>query len=219
MKRKATLAVSIAMSLIVLAACGDEEPKKQRRGSSKPVAQVRPGAPSVEAREKARKQNSAFYADQNQPVPGEDEGGELILHKIAEDSFIEAPNRRDPFRSFIVPLTKKSEAASMPQVDAILTQYQLDELKLIAIISGAGTESGAPMAMVVDPTGLGHIIRRGNYVGRGETVRKVHSGEEVYIYWRVARIREDAVVFEREDPFSPTEATVTKILSLEPQKN
>jgi len=110
---------------------------------------------------------------------------------------------------------QKKGTSSQPQVEALLTEYQIDELKLIAIISGAGTQSGAPMAMVVDPTGLGHIIRRGNFVGRGETVRKVHSGEEVYIYWRVARIREDAVVFEREDPFSPTEATVTKILSLE----
>lgn len=203
-----------ALAVALLVGCGDDEPKKQRRGSTKPI---RPGTPSIQAREKAR-QGAAFYSAQNQPLPTDEQGGELILHNITEDSFIESPTRRDPFRSFLVPLTKKSEASSMPQVDAILTEYQIDELALIAIISGAGTESGAPLAMVVDPTGLGHIIRRGNYVGRGETVRKVHSGEEVFIYWKVARIRDDAVVFEREDPFSPTEATVTKILSLEPSK-
>jgi len=214
MKRTFRL-VTIVAAVLVLGACGDDEPKKQRRGSSKPI---RPGTPSIDARQKA-KQGSSFYSAQNQPLPTDEEGGELLLHGITEDSFIESPTRRDPFRSFLIPLTKKSEASSMPQVDAILTQYQIEELRLIAIISGAGTESGAPLAMVVDPTGLGHIIRRGNFVGRGETVRKVHSGEEVFIYWKVARIRDDAVVFEREDPFSPTEATVTKILSLETEKS
>ena len=167
--------------------------------------------------DKAQKQQAAFYADAKPKLQGEAEG-ELIEHKITEDCFIESPLKRDPFRSFIIPLTKKDMETGTPQVDAVLTQYQIEELKLIAIISGAGTESGAPMAMVVDPTGLGHILRRGNYVGRGETVRKVHSGEEVLVFWRVARIREDAIVFEREDPFSPTEATVTKILNLEPEK-
>ncbi len=208
--------VSLALMAMATAACGDDEPKTTRRGRQS-TADIRPGMPSVEAREKA--QAGAFYATPQLTMPEGLEAGELIVHKITEDSFIESPARRDPFRSFIIPLTKKSEMSSLPQVEAILTQYQIDELLLIAIISGTGTESGAPMAMVVDPTGLGHIIRRGNYVGRGETVRKVHSGEEVFIYWRVARIRDDAVVFEREDPFSPTEATVTKILSLEAEKD
>jgi hypothetical protein len=212
-------------TLLVLAApallgCGEDEPAAPRRrgGQEPPPARVRPGAPSVEAQAKARKQAASFYANQKKPLPSEGEGGELITHNITEDSFIESPTRRDPFRSFIVPLTKKSDTAAMPQVEALLTEFRLDELELIAIISGSGTRSGAPMAMVVDPTGLGHIIHRGNFVGRGETVRKVHSGEEVLIYWRVARIREDAVVFEREDPFSPTETTVTKVLSLEPEE-
>lgn len=195
--------------------CGEDEPAALPR---EPVVRVRPGAPSPEAMQLAQKQQTDFYATAAQEVPEGKGDDELIAHKVTEDSFIESPTRRDPFRSFIVPLTQKKSGSSQPQVEAFLTEYQIDELKLIAIISGVGTQSGAPMAMVVDPTGLGHIIRRGNFVGRGETVRKVHSGEEVYIYWRVARIREDAVVFEREDPFSPTEATVTKILSLEKEK-
>jgi len=144
------------------------------------------------------------------------EGGDLIVHELTEESFIESPSRRDPFRSFLIPLTKQ-EAAANPQIASILDQYQLDELKLVAIVSGSGPQAGSPMAMVEDPTGVGHILHRGNYVGKGETVRRVTTGEEIQIFWKVARIREDAIVFEREDPFSATEATVTKILTLEPQ--
>jgi hypothetical protein len=144
------------------------------------------------------------------------EGGSLIVHELTEESFIESPSRRDPFRSFLIPLTKQ-EAAAAPQISSLLDQYQLDELKLVAIVSGSGPQAGAPMAMVEDPSGVGHIVHRGNYVGKGETVRRVTTGEEIQIFWKVARIREDAIVFEREDPFSATEATVTKILTLEPQ--
>jgi Tfp pilus assembly protein PilP len=211
--RPSRLAVLAVLAALVTATCGEDEPTTGQRGAT---VRIRPGTDSIAAMEQAKKQQTDFYASAAR-TKGNDESAEvaLIEHKITEDSFIESPGHRDPFRSFIVPLTAKSEASAQPQVEALLTEYQIEELKLIAIISGAGTESGAPLAMVVDPTGLGHIIRRGNFVGRGETVRKVHSGEEVFIYWRVARIREDAVVFEREDPFSPTEATVTKILMLE----
>ncbi|MFH1435028.1 MAG: hypothetical protein ABIJ56_04850 [Pseudomonadota bacterium] len=145
----------------------------------------------------------------------EEEGIELIVHTLSEESFIESPSRRDPFRSFLVPLTTKQSFSNSPQILSILDEYQLDELTLIAIISGSGARAGSPIAMVEDPAGVGHVIRRGSYVGRGETVRRVSSGEEIQIFWKVARIREDAVVFEREDPFSATDATVTKILTLE----
>jgi Tfp pilus assembly protein PilP len=147
-------------------------------------------------------------------APGEAAASELIVHKLTEESFIESPSRRDPFRSFIIPLTKQENVAATPQIISILDQYQIDELKLVAIVSSSGGAGGSPMAMVEDPAGVGHIIRRGNYVGKGETVRRVSTGEEIQIFWKVARIREDAIVFEREDPFAATEATVTKILPL-----
>ena len=147
-------------------------------------------------------------------APGEAEASDLIVHKLTEESFIESPSRRDPFRSFIIPLTKQETVSTTPQIISILDQYQIDELKLVAIVSSSGGAGGSPMAMVEDPAGVGHILRRGNYVGKGETVRRVSTGEEIQIFWKVARIREDAIVFEREDPFAATEATVTKILPL-----
>jgi len=143
-----------------------------------------------------------------------DVGSSLLVHKLTEESFIESPTRRDPFRSFLIPLTAQQTYSATPQIVSLLDQYQIDELKLVAIVSGSGAKAGSPMAMVEDPQGVGHILRRGNYVGKGETVRRVSSGEEIQIFWKVARIRDDAIVFEREDPFAATEATVTKILPL-----
>lgn len=192
--------LAAAVFLGGLPACGEDAPPVPR-GVGAPAAAAAPGA----------------------VVPGSpagtgtavaDTGSNLIVHKLTEESFIESPTRRDPFRSFLLPLTSQQTFSATPQILSLLDQYQIDELKLVAIVSGSGAAAGSPMAMVEDPTGVGHIIRRGNYVGKGETVRRVSSGEEIQIFWKVARIRDDAIVFEREDPFAATEATVTKILPL-----
>jgi Tfp pilus assembly protein PilP len=186
--------------LVGLAACGEDAPPvPQSVGAPAPTAApaaVVPGGPA-----------------QAGPL-AEPPGGDLIVHKLTEESFIESPTRRDPFRSFLIPLTSQQPYSAKPQIVSILDQYQIDELRLVAIVSGSGAQAGSPMAMVEDPAGVGHILRRGNYVGKGEMVRRVSSGEEIQIFWKVARIRDDAIVFEREDPFAATEATVTKILPL-----
>lgn len=142
--------------------------------------------------------------------------GDLLVHQLGEDSFIDSLANRDPFRSFLKALMKQAEVAAKPQVTSLLDQFQVDALKVVAIIQGSGPHAGSPIAMLVDPEGVGHVVRRGNFVGKGETVRRITSGEEVQIFWKVARIREDAVVFEREDPFSTGAATVTKVLYLKP---
>jgi hypothetical protein len=188
--------------LVGLAACGEDAPPvPQGAGGAAPAsvpAAVVPGGPAAAG------------------PSSDDLAGDLIVHKLTEESFIESPTRRDPFRSFLVPLTAQQTYSAKPQILSLLDQYQIDELRLVAIVSGSGAQAGSPMAMVEDPAGVGHILRRGNYVGKGETVRRVSSGEEIQIFWKVARIRDDAIVFEREDPFAATEATVTKILPLVP---
>lgn len=192
------LLLFIFASLLFAYACGDDD----KATPAPPPAPAAPAAPIAPLQD----------GEKQMPLPPD--VGELIVHKLTEESFIESPSRRDPFRSFLVPLTKQHSYSSTPQITSILDQYQIDELKLIAIVSGSGAHAGSPIAMVEDPSGFGHILRRGNYVGKGETVRRVSSGEEIQIFWKVARIREDAIVFEREDPFTTTEATVTKVLAL-----
>ena len=69
--------------------------------------------------------------------------------------FIEAENNRDPFRSYISLFVEK-RPTMVKSVPAIFDKFALEELKLIAIVSGTAT----PLAMFRDPGGLGQVIRR-----------------------------------------------------------
>ncbi len=57
-----------------------------------------------------------------------------------------------------------------------LGRYEVDQLKLVAIITGLED----PVAMVQAPTGVGYVVRRGSCIGKnGGTVAVVRSGEVV----------------------------------------
>ncbi|NVJ06981.1 pilus assembly protein PilP [Myxococcus sp. AM001] len=69
--------------------------------------------------------------------------------------------KRDPFRSPIEDLgpvnANPVSACSEP-----LCAFDLDQLKLVAVVTG----DASPMAMVEDPAGRGHIVRRNTRMGR-----------------------------------------------------
>ena len=75
--------------------------------------------------------------------------------------------KRDPFRS---PLeesntTKEPETGTQPVTacNEALCQWDLEQLRLVAVVTGDAN----PMAMVEDPLGRGHIVRRNTRMGRG----------------------------------------------------
>jgi type IV pilus assembly protein PilP len=72
--------------------------------------------------------------------------------------------KRDPFRS---PIEDMAREAPQPgqQVAACnepLCQWDIDQLKLVAVVTGDAN----PMAMVEDPMGRGHVVRRNTRMGR-----------------------------------------------------
>jgi type IV pilus assembly protein PilP len=69
-------------------------------------------------------------------------------------------------------------------------------------------------AMLVDPTGKGHVIKRGQFVGRAEIVQGGTSGADYEINWRVERVRDSDVVLVREDPANPDVPSATRVISL-----
>ncbi|RLA93027.1 MAG: hypothetical protein DRG55_01805 [Deltaproteobacteria bacterium] len=86
-------------------------------------------------------------------------GAEKAQEVKREPLFVYDPTgKRDPFRPFI-----KAEEPVQPKgvVLSPLQRYDLSQLKLVAIIVGAGEER----AMVEDAEGKGYIIRRGTYIG------------------------------------------------------
>lgn len=147
---------------------------------------------------------------------------------ISESDFTESDRTRDPFRSFAREFVPVGPQVQVVENQIKLREYALDELRLVAVIVG----TGVPYAMVVDPTGRGTIIRRGDYVGRPDTVASGGEGSIPHqVPWRVARIvgsriRRDGdnnlievpgeVVFEREDRLNPGGGRAERVLSLTP---
>ncbi len=105
---------------------------------------------------------------------------DILRRKVLRDEdFAENDeSNRDPFRSFIGFFTDRGPRGGMPAVAAIFSKFALEELTLIAVISGDAN----PRAMFRDPTGLGQTIKRGDYISKSAA--------------RVAKILSDRVVLE-----------------------
>jgi len=127
-----------------------------------------------------------------------------------DDDFSELDvQNRDPFRSFAQAF--KAQAAAPAQRRVLLPSTSVDEMQLIAIVTGIAT----PRAMLTDTAKVGHVIRRGDYIGRPEVVQTGGSeGMPVTLNWRVDRIRPGSVVLTREDPTSPDKPPLTRVMPL-----
>jgi type IV pilus assembly protein PilP len=131
---------------------------------------------------------------------------------FAEAVFVESERSRDPFRSYEVsPAEAKGRYRSQREV--VLDKYAVDELKLVGIV----TRINPPKAMLVDPSGRGHVVQRGQLVGRAEIVQGSQGGASYEMNWRIDRIREGDVVLIREDPANPDVPSTTKVIPLRPE--
>ena len=135
---------------------------------------------------------------------------------IQEAEFTENERSRDPFRSFANSFAVDSKTKVHSQREVILSQYALDELKLIGIV----TRAEPAKAMLVDPTGKGFVVQRGQFVGRADAVQAAGASGTVYeVNWRVDRIRPSDVVLVREDPTNPDVPSATRVIPLRPDED
>jgi len=132
-----------------------------------------------------------------------------------ENEFTESDRSRDPFRSFASMFVEdKSKQHTGPQVQVLLGQYSIDELKLVGISLGGDY----PRAMLVDPTTKGWVVKKGDYIGRPDTVHVGGTnGTDYQLNWRIDRIRDGDVVLTREDPAQPMVPPATRVLPLHPE--
>ena len=138
---------------------------------------------------------------------------ELRGPEYTENDFVESDRNRDPFRSFLVQ-QQPANKESLNQRKVELAQYSIDELKLVAIVTGADQSR----AMFVDPSGKGTVVYKGSFVCRSEVVHIGGSnGPEYQLNWRVDRIREGDVVLIREDPAQPAIPAATRVIQLHPE--
>ncbi|MFN7132995.1 MAG: pilus assembly protein PilP, partial [Myxococcales bacterium] len=85
--------------------------------------------------------------------------------------------KRDPFRSVLDDLKQVPEESAQVQANCgPLCKWELEQLKLVAVVSGLSN----PLGMVEDPQGKGHVVRRGTYIGKHNgKVTQIRSGEIV----------------------------------------
>ena len=163
---------ALVAAALLLAACSDAE-----KGSAPPPRPLGAPAPGT-----AAPPGSPVSALQ----PGVDQSKEALLaevrkRQLTNDDFKESPSNRDPFRSFLT--TFATQVVNVkPQHRILLEKFALEELKLIAIVSGNGTQ---PKAMFVDPTGMGVGVVRGDHVSKTDAL--------------VTRVAPDRVFFQMEE--------------------
>lgn len=130
-----------------------------------------------------------------------------------EVEFGEGERSRDPFRSFVDTFVAEARSTAKSQREVVLEDYSLDELKLVGIVTGVVDAR----AMLVDPLGRGHVVRRGQFVGRAEIVHGDSKGAPAFeVNWRIDRIRDGDIVLVREDPKNPEVPSSTRVIALRP---
>lgn len=189
-----------ALAASLLLACGDDKPPTPPSSASAAIpAAPAPAAPT------ARAPASASAAGPAGPPP---------KVEIVEAEFTESERSRDPFRSFADAFKEENKGAAKSQREVVLSQFAIDELKLIGIV----TRAEPAKAMLVDPGGTGHVVQRGQFVGKADIVQAAgRTGASYEINWRVDRIRDGDIVLIREDPANPDVPSATRVIPLRPE--
>jgi type IV pilus assembly protein PilP len=189
-----TLATALA-----LVACGDDKPATAGSGGKAG------GAKGFQPRPAPAPVASATATVPDVPPP---------KFEIVEAEFTESERSRDPFRSFLDSFKEETKGAAKSQREVLMSQYAIDELKLIGIV----TRAEPARAMLVDPHGTGHVVQRGQFVGKADIVQAAgRTGASYEINWRVDRIRDGDIVLIREDPSNPDVPSATRVIPLRPE--
>ncbi|MGB5695653.1 MAG: pilus assembly protein PilP [Polyangiales bacterium] len=184
----------LLIAAIGLAGCGGDDEEY-----------VTTRAPGAAKKSKAKKGGAA---EGEAPAESSPMDSGPISYNDEDFSELDVQNR-DPFRSYARAF--KAQAAAPAQRRVLLPSTSVDEMKLIAIVTGIAT----PRAMLTDTAKVGHVIRRGDYIGRPEVVQTGGSeGMPVTLNWRVDRIRPGSVVLTREDPTAPDKPPLTRVMPL-----
>ena len=128
-----------------------------------------------------------------------------------EEDFSETDHGRDPFRSFAKLFSEQGKTRVKSQRQVMLDRFSIDELRLIGLV----TRTDLPRAMLIDPSGRGWVVTKGQFIGRAEVVHAGGPGGVDYeLNWRVERIREGDLVLVREDPAHSDVPPATRVIAL-----
>lgn len=161
------------LAVAALAACGEDPP-------APPPPPSGPAAAGVNVLTGGSAAAPPAAAEPDPAAAAAAAGGEDVSEAVADDSgdvpYAYSPiGKRDPFRN----LFEVDDANEEDELTE-LQKYELDQLKLVAVVSRIAT----PYAMVEDPRGKGHTLTRGTLIGKN--------------WGQVAQISPDCVVVREE---------------------
>jgi type IV pilus assembly protein PilP len=187
------LAATLPVALAAFAAC-----------SSAPTAVATADAGPPKAAAPARGPVAVAAAAPTSSVP-------LPKADFREEDFSETDHGRDPFRSFAKLFSDQGKTRVKSQRQVLLDHFAIDDLRLIGLV----TRTDTPRAMLVDPSGRGWVVTKGQFIGRAEVVHAGGPGGVDYeLNWRVDRIREGDLVLVREDPAHADVPPATRVIAL-----
>lgn len=141
--------------------------------------------------------------------------GAVAKLDLREEDFVESDRSRDPFRSFASVFAEQAKTHVKSQRQVLLDKYSIDELKLVGLV----TRADPPRAMLVDPTGKGWVVQKGQFIGRAEIVHATGSnGADYEVNWRIDRIRDGDIVLVREDASHSDIPAATRVIALRTDK-
>ena len=191
----------ILFSLFILIGCDD--PVVVGRGAAGGTGSVEPTLPTPEV-------PAAVEGEQQHAESEPDAGAAEPALSYVDNDFVEVDvSNRDPFRGFATVFRQRVVSAVQRRV--IMSSVAVDDMRLIAIISGVTQ----PRAMLQDATGVGHVVKIGDYIGRAEVLQTGGADSmPVTLNWRIARIRSGEVILTRADPTNPENPPLTRSLPL-----
>ncbi len=131
------------------------------------------------------------------PTPQKKAAVEKIRKKM---EYVYNPSgKRDPFLPFIARAPMEEVEVSVPKTE--LQEYELSQLTLVAVMSMGGKK----VAMVEDPKGKGHVLRKGTLIG-------MNKG-------RVVGIEKDKVLIEERyrDILGDIKSTIKELVIKAPE--
>ncbi|CAN5768794.1 hypothetical protein BH11MYX3_BH11MYX3_06930 [soil metagenome] len=158
--------------LLIAPACGDDAPPPQAPKGAGAAAGAKPAAAAKAA-------TTAFTPrvriEDRVLDPDEKKG---IRHMFKERDFAIDQNNRDPFQSYVLNqgLIGPADTTKLPlditkkcnEQNMVATNYSYSDLRLVGIVA-QGTQR---KVLMMDAGNLGHIIKRGDCVGREKAVVK-----------------------------------------------
>ena len=190
--------VATALCLSLAVACDDT-----------PVQKADPKPASAKSDEKSKR--GATRGGEAAPVDTSAPPPKMEFH---DSDFAETETSRDPFRSFADIFGGKVGGAVQVKRKVILEDFSVEELRLIGIV----TRINPAKAMLVDPRGQGHVVHRGDFIGKPERVQGSSLDQEFELHWRIDRIRDADLVLVREDPTNPDVPSATRVIALRPEE-